>query len=216
MGETGERDDVIYWATTDYFEANNIGWSFWPWKKMETKNTPYSIKTPKNWRAITTYSRKADGEKPSPEVAQAAFDELLQNIRLTNCVFYPAVVNSLFHRAPVRVEAENYGHEGMDHSYLVNDTKQKAKYYRTSEPVPVEPVDDSGQAIRLGTGEWTAYVVNSLEAKSYELKVRAKAKSASAIFQISVNGNSQEVVADGQDWVEFKLKPVNLTTGTIK
>ena len=66
-GETGEKDDAIYWGTTDYFEANNIGWSFWPWKKMATRNTPYSIKTPENWEAIVDFSRQSGADKPSPE-----------------------------------------------------------------------------------------------------------------------------------------------------
>jgi endoglucanase len=32
VAETGEKDNTIYWGTTQYFEAHNIGWSFWPWK----------------------------------------------------------------------------------------------------------------------------------------------------------------------------------------
>src|SRR4029077_21082309 len=49
VGETGEKDDAIYWGTTDYFETCNIGWSFWPWKKLEARNAPYSIKAPEGW-----------------------------------------------------------------------------------------------------------------------------------------------------------------------
>jgi hypothetical protein len=212
VGETGEKDEVIYWGTTDYFEANNIGWSFWPWKKMDTRNTPYSFKSPENWDAIRAYSRKAGADKPSPEIAQKAFNELLQNIQLANCKFFPAVVNALFRRVPGKVEAENYGHEGLNHSYFVKDNSKKADHYRTSEPVPVELIEP-GQAIRLNTGEWAAYSVNSLETKPYALTVRAKAESATAVFQISVDGSSQEVAADGQGWVEFKLKPVRLASG---
>jgi hypothetical protein len=65
----------------------------------------------------------------------------------------------------------------------------------------------------LNAGEWTAYVVNSLDAKTYDLTVRAKAESAPAVFEISVNGNSQEVAANEAGWVEFKLKPVGLVSG---
>ena len=211
-GETGEKDDAIYWGTTDYFEANNIGWSFWPWKKMEARNAPYSFKRPENWNAIRAYSRNAGAAKPSPEIAQKAFNELLQNIQLTNCTFFPEVVNALFRRVPGKVEAENYGHEGLNHSYFVKEPAQKSKYYRTSEPVLVELVEP-GEAIRLNAGEWTAYSVNSLQAKSYALTVRAQMDSVLAVFQVSVNGNSQEVVTDRQGWVEFKLKPVNLVAG---
>jgi hypothetical protein len=213
VGETGEKDDAIYWGTTDYFEANNIGWSFWPWKKMGSRNAPYSYHPPKNWRVIAAYSRRPGADKPSPEVAQKAFDELLQSIRLENCEYFPDVVNALFHRVPGKVEAENYGHQGLNHSYFVKDTARMAKYYRTSEPVPVEQTENSGQAIQLSAGEWTAYAVNSLEAKTRALTVRARAESTPAVFQVSVNGDTQEITADDQGWVEFKLEPVNLSLG---
>jgi aryl-phospho-beta-D-glucosidase BglC (GH1 family) len=213
VGETGERDDAIYWATTDYFEANNVGWSFWPWKKMNTRNTPYSIKPPQNWDAVRAYSERSGAPKPSSDEAQKAFDELLQNIRLENCEFYPDVVNAIFRRVPGKVEAENYGHEGLNASYLVRPDTANATYYRTSEPVPVELVEPSGQAIRLHAGEWTAYAVNSLAAQTYALTVKAKAESAPAVFQISVNGRSQELAVHDQDWVEIKLNPVRFLAG---
>ena len=117
-GETGEKDDTIYWGTTGFFEANNIGWSFWPWKKMETRNTPYSIKTPQDWKVMMAYSRNTGGDKPTTEMARKALNELLQNIRLENCVFFPDVVNAIFRRVPGTVEAENYGHEGLNVSVL--------------------------------------------------------------------------------------------------
>jgi hypothetical protein len=212
-GETGEKDEAIYWATTDYFEANNIGWSFWPWKKMNTRNTPYSIKTPQNWDAIMAYSERRGTPKPSPEASLKAFDELLQNIRLENCEFYPEVVNAILRRVPGKVEAENYGNEGLNASYYVPADTANAKYYRTSEPVPMELVEPSGQAIRLKAGEWTAYTVNSLAARTYALTVKAKAESAPAVFQISVNSHTQELPVHDQNWVEIKLNPVSLLAG---
>ena len=143
-----------------------------------------------------------------------AFDGLLQNIQLANCKFYPDVVDSLFHRVPGRVEAENYGHEGLNHSYFVKEPAQKSKYYRTSEPVPVVPAENSGQAVRLNSGEWTAYVINSLRPQTYALTVRARVENAMTTFLVDVNGTSQEVPANDQGWVEYKLKPVNLVAGT--
>ena len=74
----------------------------------------------------------------------------------------------------------------------------------------VEP----GQAIRLNAGEWAAYVINSLDAKTFTLTIKAKAKSASSVFEILVNGASHEVTADGKGWIEYKLQPVSLVSGT--
>ena len=136
-GETGERDDTIYWGTTENFDAHNIGWSFWPWKKMMAENGPYSIKAPAHWEEIVRYSQPGEGkEKPSREVATAAFEELLRNVRLENCVFHSDVVNALFRKVPGKVEAEYYGCGGPGVSYSVKG-KENSKFYRKAEPVQV-------------------------------------------------------------------------------
>ncbi len=217
VGETGEKDEAIYWGTTDYFEANNVGWAFWPWKKMETRNTPYSIKTPEGWDAIMAYSR-GGGNKPAQAEALKAFNGLLENIRLENCVFCPDVISALFHRVPGRVEAENYGHEGLNHSYFVAERAGHANAYRKSEPVPVEPVEaqnrwTSAQAIRLNAGEWTAYSLTSLEGHGYQPVVRAKPAETPAQFEVSVNDETQQVAISQPGWVELKLRPVQFKKG---
>jgi aryl-phospho-beta-D-glucosidase BglC (GH1 family) len=220
VGETGEKDDTIYWATTDYFEANHIGWAFWPWKKMDAANAPYSIKPPKNWRAIAAYSRGNGADRPTKEAAQEIFDELLRNIRLENCVFFPDVVNALFHRVPGRVQAENYGFEGLNKSYFVNNGSQKSKSYRTSEPVPVELVGTaegqwrSEQAIRLGAGEWTAYSIEAQTVRSCDIAVRVKVEAGPAAFDLALNDATQKVDVRETGWTELKLKSVELTKGS--
>ncbi len=217
VGETGEKDNAIYWATTQYFEANNIGWSFWPWKKMDATNGPCSIKTPEGWDAIRSYSR--GGDKPSAELAQKAFDQLLVNIRLENCVFFPDVVNAMFRRAPGRIEAENYGHDGPNQSYFVKNAARLSKYYRTSEPVPVEPISgtdrwSSQQGIRLIEQEWTAYAVESLTGRDYSVVVRAKAEAGPAVCELTINGRTQELAVPQGDWCEVSGKPAALSQGT--
>jgi endoglucanase len=216
VGETGEKDNAIYWATMQYFETNNIGWSFWPWKKMETPNTPYSIKTPQGWDAIRTYTR--DGTKPAAEVAQKAFDELIENIKIANCVYFPDVVNAIFRRVPGRVEAENYGHEGPNQSYFVKDPAQKSKFYRISEPVPVEPITAGNrrgaeQGIKLSEQEWTAYTIHSLAAQDYAAALKAKAEGGPAVVELSSGGRTQEVTITGTDWREIPLQAISLSQG---
>ena len=214
-GETGEKNNTIYWATFDYFEANNVGWSFWPWKKMDSLNTPYSIKPPEGWNEIVRYSK--GGEKPSRPVAQKAFDQLLQNIKLENCRYFPDVVNAIFRRVPGKVEAENYGHEGPGKSYSVKDDGQRSKYYRKSEPVLVELLKDEGwrseQAIHLKTDEWTAYAINSLVPAAYSGKIRIKAASPPAEIQLNLNQDSEKITADSSDWVELPLKSLRFDKG---
>ncbi len=218
VGETGEKGNAIYWATTQYFETNNVGWSFWPWKKMDAKNAPYSVKRPDGWDQICDYSRgKA---KPSKELAQKAFDQLIENIKLGNCVFFPDVVNAIFRRVPGKVEAENYGHQGLNKSFYVKDTSQKAKYYRTAEPVQVELIERrkdqwiSQQCIKLGAGEWTAYEVNRRKSRTCKPVVRAKAESVPAVFTFSLNGQNEDISVIQTDWVDIGLGEVKFSEGT--
>jgi endoglucanase len=213
VGETGEKDNAFYWATTEYFEANNIGWSFWPWKKMETQNTPYSIPAPTNWAAVTAYSR--GGEKPSRELAQQAFDELLANIRLANCVFFPDVVNAMLRRAPGRIEAENYGREGLNRSYSVQETNRLSEHYRQSEPVPIL-VQTTGrrtdQYATLRAGEWTSYTIRSEALGRYNLTLRVKAETP-AQAQVRIGDQVKEVTITTNLWSEMRLGSVALVAG---
>jgi endoglucanase len=217
VGETGEKGNTIYWVTTQYFEANNIGWSFWPWKKMDANNGPYSIKKPTGWDDIVAFSRGR--AKPTRELAQRAFDELLENIKLDNCVFFPDVVNAIFRRAPGKVEAENYGHEGAGISYSIKDNDQNSKFYRTSEPVPVELIGAkagrfrSEQSIRLRAEEWTVYTINSVTAKNFQVAARIKAENTPSEFQFSIRQQKKTIPVTGDDWMEVDLGSVKLSEG---
>jgi hypothetical protein len=217
VGETGEKGNAIYWGTTQYFETNNIGWSFWPWKKMDTRNTPYSVNKPEGWDQICDYSRGKG--RPSKELAQKAFDQLTENIKLENCVYFHDVVNAIFRRVPGKVEAENYGHRGFNKSFYVKDIGQKAKYYRTAEPVQVELIEQrkdrwtSQQCIKLGAGEWTAYEVNNRKLRTCKPSVRAKAGSIPAAFTVSLNGQNMHINVTETVWFDVKLDEMKFSEG---
>lgn len=216
VGETGERDNTIYWATTEYFEANNIGWSFWPWKKLDANNAPFSIKRPQQWDAVADYSN--GGAKPDKEVARKAFDELLANIRLENCVYFPAVVNSMLRRAPARIEAENFGQSGANKSYHVTDASRLSPQYRLSEPVPIESQTmgrrRSDQYITLTDSEWTAYTIFCDVPKDFTVKVRVKAVKGAAEARLTVGDRDLEVKVGKSEWTDVKLGAVALSRGS--
>jgi endoglucanase len=220
VGETGEKDNAIYFATTDYFESNNIGWSFWPWKKIDNANAPYSYKSPEGWRTISAWSRNPT-TRPSRESARKIFDELLQNIRLENCTYNAEVVNALFHRLPLTIEAENFGQRGAGVSYSVHDPAAKSQFYRTSEPVRIEPVEPAnsagpraaGQAIRLDADEWTAYEIQSAEAHTYHVTIHVKPDRGAATVTLTVNGVAHESAATAQDWIDLSLGEIPFARG---
>lgn len=222
VGETGEKDNAIYWATSQYLEANNIGFSFWPWKKMDTKNTPYSIKKPANWDLISAYTE--GGPKPDSMIAQKALNDLLQNIQLANCVYFEDVCNAILTRIPAKIEGENYGHEGFNRSYFVSDTLEKSKYYRKEESVQIE-LDSkdkdqfsSDQSIELHGSEWVVYYFKSLHNRKFRLTIRASAVAQPAEFEICINNKRVFFSVTNKDLREFIVGNYYLENGdnTIK
>jgi endoglucanase len=202
VGETGEKNPSIYWATTQLFEKNNIGWSFWPWKKIENSQVIYSIKAPEEYIKIIKYSHT--GEKPSKELAEQIFTQLLENTKIENCNYLGHINNALFHLVPGHIDAVNYGHDGYGISYMVSDTSVKADCYRTLEPVKIVLLAEndpksraSTQAVRLTEKEWTVYTANSLEDMHCSVTLNAMAEVIGTTISITINGNEQVLALSG-------------------
>lgn len=191
VGETGEKGNAIYWATTQLFESKNIGFSFWPWKKMDTQNTPYSINKPGNWDLIAEYSRGS--AKPDAVLAEKIFNELLENIKLSNCSYFEDVCNAILTRVPAKIEAENYGHNGYNHSYYVTDTTTQSAWYRKNEPVQIlsdnknETQLSSEQSVELKATEWVLYNFESVGKRNYQFIIRASSSQKAKLVLIINN-----------------------------
>jgi hypothetical protein len=220
VGETGEKGNAIYWATTQLFVANNIGFSFWPWKKMDTKNTPYSIKKPENWDLISAYTK--NGPKAESAVAEKALNDLLENVKLSNCEYFEDVCNAILTRIPAKIEAENYGFDGFNRSYFVLDTLNKSQIYRKKEPVKIN-LDSkekdqfwSDQSVELQKSEWLVYNFNCLDNNRHQLSLRASAIAEPAKLTIWINNKKVNSSVITKDLSEVKVGNFNLKTGENK
>lgn len=218
VGETGERNPAIYFATTQYFEKNNIGWAFWPWKKIDNRQVVYSVKAPDGYDKIIEYSR--GGEKPSKEIAEQIFTQLLENIKVENCDFLEHITQAMLRQVPAKVYAVNYGHDGEGISFTVNDTA-KAQFYRTNEPVktvlmPEEPEQrrrNQEIAIVLNAGENTSYTVFGTEEFQATVTIKAKANTANSAFKLTINDLTTEIQAADTTWNEFIFDNAQVKTG---
>ncbi len=220
VGETGEKGNTIYWATTQYFEKNNIGFSFWPWKKMDTQNTPYSIKKPNNWDLISEYTK--GGAKPDSLIAEKAFNDFLENIKLENCDYYEDVSNAINTRIPGKIEAENYGFEGFNKSYFVLDTINKSEFYRKMEPVKIQldSKDEeqfwSDQSVELQKTEWLVYNFTSLESKKYQFTLNASSGEKPTKLVIEINNKKINFTVNNKNLTEVILGNFILEKGENK
>jgi endoglucanase len=64
---------------------HEIGWCFWPWKKVWTDNCPLSVEPPAGtWSRITDYLDEK-GPRPTPDEAAVAVRAMLQSAQVERC-----------------------------------------------------------------------------------------------------------------------------------
>jgi endoglucanase len=94
MGESGENTDEWIAQFVKVLEKNDIGWAFWPYKKMEKSSAVVSIVAPADWEKIVEFAKLPRGIaqvqdrlklRTEQETITRAFAELLENVRLQKC-----------------------------------------------------------------------------------------------------------------------------------
>jgi hypothetical protein len=115
MGEGGENTLEWLYAAFRLYEAHDIGWNFWPWKKIATRTSPASIVPPEGWDRVIA-SIHDPGALGGCD-AQRIFDELLEAMRVERCDWQPDVVAALLAEHPAVLPGWGFGHRGADQSY---------------------------------------------------------------------------------------------------
>jgi aryl-phospho-beta-D-glucosidase BglC (GH1 family) len=92
MGESGENTDEWISSFRRLLETNNIGWCFWPYKRMDATSCVVSINPPAEWNGIVGYAEgpRATYEdvrknRPPKEKVQKALNDYLEQIKFANC-----------------------------------------------------------------------------------------------------------------------------------
>jgi hypothetical protein len=109
LGESGESKDEWIHDFTAVLEKDEVGWAFWPYKKMDKASAFVSWQKPVYWDDIVAFAKTrgstGDSEKqiaarPSLEHSRAALQELLQKVRLRNCRVNPGYLQALGLKTP--------------------------------------------------------------------------------------------------------------------
>ena len=93
MGESGENTDEWISEFRQTLEKNNIGWCFWPYKKLDATSCMVSIKKTSEFEEIIKYANSPRTSleairklRPYKEVIEKAFSDYLENCQFKNCV----------------------------------------------------------------------------------------------------------------------------------
>ncbi len=102
MGETGENTDEWIGGFRRLLDRNNIGWHFWPYKKMNSTRGMVSIQEPSKWNMIVEYTKKDRGNfakirenRPPQQDVRDAMNKLLENMKFKNCTKNPGYIQAL-------------------------------------------------------------------------------------------------------------------------
>lgn len=94
MGESGENTDEWISKFVQVLEKNEVGWTFWPYKKMDATTSIVSFARPHGWEKVIEFGKLPQGTgnsekliavRPSVEESQQAFKDLLEKIKLPGC-----------------------------------------------------------------------------------------------------------------------------------
>ena len=102
MGETGENNNQWIAGWTRLMERNNIGWHYWPYKKMVPRSCMVTIPTPENWNLIVEYTKqnrntyeKIRNVRPDQDIVKKAMTDLLENMKFKNCVINEGYIQAV-------------------------------------------------------------------------------------------------------------------------
>src|SRR5713226_8567197 len=92
MSESGENTDEWIDSFRRLLEAHDIGWCFWPYKKLEATSCIVSINSPADWAAIIAFAEgprttfeEVRKHRPPKERVQKALNDYLDRIKFANC-----------------------------------------------------------------------------------------------------------------------------------
>lgn len=95
LGETGENTNEWFRDCVELMEKHNIGWAWWPLKKVGSERNPLTIKLPEGYDVLQEYWRTGEN-KPSEEFAIKVLFQLTENVKAHNCVYNSDVIEALF------------------------------------------------------------------------------------------------------------------------
>lgn len=238
LGETGENSNVWFTAAIRLLETHNIGWAWWPLKKIGINN-PLEIPSNPEYQQVLAYWNDPKAAKPSAEVAYQGVMALARAANFKNNVVHKDVLDAMLRQpsdpsaGPFKpnnikpgavLPAVDYdlGSNGLAYydtdtaNYRVSDPKHtggnRGGAYR-NDGVDIRK-DESYYVTDIVTGEWLQYTLNVEEKGTYTIRLQAAADSIPGKIAVQVNGQSKSVEVPVGQWQYAEVKNVPLEAGT--
>ncbi len=200
LGETGENSNVWFTELIQLLDKHNIGYAFWPMKKIDNIAGITNVKTTPEYEKLLEYWKNG-GEKPSKDYAKKALMQIADNYKLNNTEVKNDVIDAMFrqtnesatkpfknHSAPGRIFASEYDLGRMGSAYLDKDfinlwvsDPAKRSEWNSGQQMRNDGVDiylcsdkitNQYYVGKTEAGEWMQYTIRSNAEKNYRVEIR--------------------------------------------
>lgn len=243
LGETGENSNVWFTEAIRLLEFNNIGWAWWPLKKIGSNN-PLEIKSNPDYQQVVSYLN-GKGARPSTVQAYKGLMQLATSLKTANNVFHRDVVDAMF-RQPFADEAIPFKHvvingksvlKAADYdlgrigiAYYDNDSADyhisngssggnKGRIYR-NDGVDIQKDKITGDyyVSDIEKGEWLQYTIDVKSKGNYALDLICLPGKTVGCITLSVDKETSQAVVKmpatgGPAWKNFAAGHFALSAG---
>ena len=215
--ETGENSNKWFTDCISLLEKNNIGWAWWPLKKINSAVCPLMIVAPKEYDQLVNYWNK-NTEKPSRELAIEVLFTIVENMKTQQCRFNKDVIDAMFrqredlstlpymiNRIPGRIYAADFDMGYTGHAYFDTENENtgesgkkagnKGRYYR-NDGVDIGICRDSSgftngyNVMSVDDAEWLQFTVTAGSDDAYAILARVANNNNPGGIRLSWNMNS--------------------------
>ncbi len=216
LGESGENSNTWFTTSIKLMEENEIGWAWWPLKKVGSVVNPLTIKKTDDYATLLSYW-ETGGTKPSVEFSKNTLMQLAANTNIKNTIYRKDVIDAMFRQVsepqtkpyannivPGVVFASDFdlGRNGI--AYWDTDT---ANYWvSTGEGSPWNSghsYRNDGVDIEMSTdndsesnhfnigwtkdGEWLSYTLNVTSSGRFDITIRYASSTDASRITVKAN-----------------------------
>lgn len=215
MGESGENSNVWFTNSIRLLEENNIGWAWWPYKKIGSVTGTVTIQKTEGYQKLLDYWG-GSGQKPSVEDATNWLMEMAENMKLQKCIIHKDVLDAMFRQIydreavpfkenniPGIIYATDYDLGAHGYAYRDSDTANyrsetgsfsawNSGYTYRNDGVDIEVCNDTEGTNGYNVGwtaanEWLGYTVNVAADASFSVDIRYAAASSSGMLHLKLD-----------------------------
>lgn len=195
LGESGENSNVWFTQAISLMEKNNIGWAFWPMKKIDNIAGVTSVNITDDYKKLLDYW-KTRKNKPSEEFVYKTLMQIADNYRMDNLTIKKDVLDSMFrqvisdetipfnnYKIPCEIKSVDYDLGKLNESYFdtdyqnlwVSDGKEidwnSGNLYR-NDGVDIIKINSDFIVSNIKDGEWLQYSFYSEYDKDFDISMK--------------------------------------------